>query len=96
MDPETALTDALAGFGGPRHAAAVAQVVALASQAVMRGASGWAGDALARALAKAPTDANLLSRFAGIARFHGDTTSAWYSGPEVPPDGGIDIDGVAR
>lgn len=41
------------------------------------------------------------SHFAGFAAHvqgisYGDTTSAWYSGPEVPPDGGIDIDGVAR
>ena len=76
MNPDVALNEALAGFGGPRHAQAVAAVAHLATQAVLRGASAWAADALGRSLRKAPTEPLLLSRLAGVAKLQGDHATA--------------------
>src|SRR5688572_6602306 len=76
MSAETSLAQALAALAGGERVRALERIAQLVGEAVMGGRADFAADALERALALAPAEPSLLSRYAAVSKLGGDEASA--------------------
>ena len=76
MNTNAILEQALAALAGPARAAAIERIAQLVGEAVLGGRAAHAADALERALAIAPAEPALLSRYAAVSKLGGDEASA--------------------
>ncbi|HET9485777.1 MAG TPA: hypothetical protein VFO79_17575, partial [Xanthomonadales bacterium] len=76
MGAEASLEQALAALAGDGRARAVEHIARIVGEAVLGGRADFAADALQRALALAPAEPALLSRYAAVSKLGGDEAAA--------------------
>lgn len=76
MSAQAALDQALAALDGGSRTDALERIARLVGEAVMSGRADFAASALERALAIAPAEPALLSRYAAVSKLGGDDASA--------------------